>query len=361
MPRLKVNLSHEIEYLSIFSENDKLDEKLEPKLPKELLLKMHHYMLLGRLMDERMLALQRQGRLGTFAPIRGQEASQVGPVAALEDTDWVVPAFREHAALFMRGIPIENLLLVYGGFYQGNEMSPDFRTLPNAVPVGTQPLHAAGIAYASKYKKEDRVAMVFFGEGATSEGDFHEAMNFAQVYKAPTIFVCQNNQWAISVPRGAQTSSETIAQKALAYGMPGIQVDGNDVLATYVAAKEAVDRARRGEGPTLIENVTYRMSVHTTADDPKRYRTKEEVERWEHCDPIPRIQRYLIQKNILTEQDLPKIEEEIKTEIQRAVDAYEAKSNELANDSITMFDHLYAEMPPYLKEQRDALEAELNE
>lgn len=361
MPRLKINLLHEIEYLSIYDENDNLDEELEPKIPKELLLKLHRSMLLGRLTDERMLALQRQGRLGTFAPIRGQEASQIGPTAALESDDWMVPAFRENAALIMRGVPIENLLLVYGGFYQGNEINPNLKTLPSSIPVGTQILHAAGLGYSIKYRKQDRVAMVFFGEGATSEGDFHEAMNFAQVFKCPTIFVCQNNQWAISLPRGAQTGSETIAQKALAYGMPGIQVDGNDVLATYVAAKQAVDRARAGEGPTLIENVTYRMSLHTTSDDPKRYRSKEEVERWEKCDPITRMQKYLIRKGILAEKDFPVMEEEIKGEIQRAVDVYEAKSTELGNEYLTMFDHMYAEMPPYLKEQRDALASELKE
>jgi pyruvate dehydrogenase E1 component alpha subunit len=361
MPRLKINLSHEIEYLSIYDENDNLDESLEPKISKDTLLKIYRSMLMGRLLDERMLALQRQGRIGTFAPVRGQEASLIGPVAALRDNDWLVPAFREHPALVMRGVPIENILLTYGGFYQGLEMSPDSTNMPPAVPVGSQPLHAAGIGYAIKYRKEDGVAMVFFGEGATSEGDFHEAMNFAVVYNCPTVFVCQNNHWAISVPRGAQTGSETIAQKALAYGMPGIQVDGNDFLATYSAAQQAIERARKGEGPTLIENVTYRMGVHTTADDPKRYRDAGEVERWEKCDPITRIQQYLLRKKILTEKDLPVIEEEIKAEIQRAIDAYEAKTGELANDSITMFDHLFAEMPAYLKEQRDLLEAELKD
>ena len=245
MPRLKVDLSHEIEYLSIYDENDNLDEELEPKLTKEKLLEIHHYMLYGRLLDERMLALQRQGRIGTFAPIKGQEASQIGPTAALEPDDWFIPAFREHAAQVMRGFPLENLLLVYGGFYQGNRADRELHNLPNAVPVGTQTLHAAGIGYAIKYRKEDRVALVFFGEGATSEGDFHEAMNFAAVYKCPTIFVCQNNHWAISLPRKVQTGSNTIAQKAIAYGMPGIQVDGNDVLATYSAAKQAIDRAAR--------------------------------------------------------------------------------------------------------------------
>jgi len=355
MPRMKIDLPNQIEYLTIFDEDGNLDEKLEPKLDEVLLLKIHHAMFLGRLLDERMLNLQRQGRIGTFATIRGQEASQVGPVAALRESDWMVPAFREHAAQVMRGLPIENMLLLYGGFYQGFQLEKDIRTLPNAVPVGTQTLHAVGLGYAIKYRKEDDVVLVFFGEGATSEGDFHEAMNFAEVYDCPVVFVCQNNQWAISLPREAQTGSKTIAQKALAYGMPGIQVDGNDFLATYLATKEAIDRARAGEGPTFIENVTYRMSLHTTADDPTRYRSEEEVERWEKCDPISRVQNYLKMKGILTDVKIETIREEILEEIQSAVDRYEKRVEELENDHLTIFDHMYEELPPYLAEQRDEL------
>lgn len=361
MPREKIDLPHQIEYLSIYDENDNLDEELEPKIIEELLLKMHRAMFLGRLLDERMLNLQRQGRIGTFATIRGQEASQIGPVAALRESDWLVPAFREHAAQVMRGVPIENLLLVYGGFYQGNYMEENIFTLPNAVPVGTQTLHAVGLAYSIKYRKEDGVVMVFFGEGATSEGDFHEAMNFAEVYDCPVVFVCQNNQYAISVPRKMQTESKTIAQKALAYGMPGIQVDGNDFLATYLAAKEAIEKARQGEGPYFIENVTYRLSLHTTADDPKRYRSEEEVSRWEKCDPIPRIQNYLKKKGILTDEKIENIKEEILEEIQAAVDRYEKRSEELTNEQLSMFEHIYDEIPPYLAQQRDELAKELEE
>lgn len=361
MPRMKIDLPYQIEYLTIFDEDGNLDEDLDPKIEEEKLLEIHRAMFRGRLLDERMLNLQRQGRIGTFATIRGQEASQVGPVAALRETDWMVPAFREHAAQMMRGLPIENLLLLYGGFYQGGDLEKDIYTLPNAVPVSTQTLHAAGIGYSIKYRQEDGVVLVFFGEGATSEGDFHEAMNFAEVFDCPVVFVCQNNQWAISVPREVQTESKTIAQKAMAYGMPGIQVDGNDFLATYLATKEAVDRARAGEGPSFIENVTYRLSLHTTADDPKRYRSEEEVERWEKCDPIPRVQNYLKMKDILTDEKIEKIREEILEEIQAAVDRYEKKVEELANEQLTMFDHIYAEMPPYLAEQRDELANELGE
>jgi TPP-dependent pyruvate/acetoin dehydrogenase alpha subunit len=196
--------------------------------------------------------------------------------------------------------------------------------------------------------------MAFFGDGATSEGDFHEALNFAGVLQTPTVFVCQNNQWAISVPRSRQTRSETLAQKALAHGVPGLQVDGNDVLAVYQAATEAVDRARAGDGPTLIENVTYRLSLHTTADDPKRYRTEEEVEEWEKRDPIPRFQQYLKDKGILSDERIEEVEEEIQAEIREAVEASENRMKELAEEPVVMFDHLYEEMPAYLQEQREA-------
>jgi pyruvate dehydrogenase E1 component alpha subunit len=202
--------------------------------------------------------------------------------------------------------------------------------------------------------------MVFFGDGATSEGDFHEGLNFAGVYQAPAVFVCQNNQWAISIPRAKQTRSETIAQKALAYGIPGIQVDGNDVLAVYAAAQEAVHRARSGGGPALIECVTYRMSVHTTADDPRRYRTDAEVADWRRKDPIARFQKYLTDKGLLSAEKIAAIEAEVLDEIQAAVDSAETRMEALG-DPMDMFDHLYAELPPGLKAQKEALAAELSE
>ncbi len=360
MPKYKIKIPSHIDYLSILDEHGNLDKDLDPHIPDDEVMRIHKAMLLGRRLDERMLNLQRQGRIGTFAPLRGQEASQIGPVAALRKDDWLVPAFREHAALVMRGVPIEKILLVYGGFYQGNQMNEELYTLPVAVPVGTQPLHAVGLAYSIKYRKEDRAALVFFGEGATSEGDFHEAMNFASVYQVPVVFVCQNNHYAISIPRESQTGSETIAQKAVAYGMPGIQVDGNDFMATYAATKEALERARTGGGPTLIENVTYRLSVHTTSDDPKRYRPEEEVEQWENCDPIPRIQNFLMTKGLMDDEKILALEEEIKNEIQAGVDRYEALTKSLADDHLSMFDHLYASMPKNLEEQKEELIAELS-
>jgi pyruvate dehydrogenase E1 component alpha subunit len=358
MPRKKINLQHKVEYLSVLDEKGNLDKKLEPKIPDELLLKLHRAMLLGRRFDERVLSLQRQGRIGTFAPISGQEASQLGAVAVLEPDDWFVPSFRETAAELWRGRSMESVILGFGGYSEAARTKEKPHNVPVAVPVASQVPHAAGIGWAIKYRKEKNVVMTFFGDGGTSEGDFHEGMNFAGVYQAPVVFVCQNNQWAISVPRFRQTHSETLAQKALAYGMPGIQVDGNDVLAVYAAAKEAVDRARSGNGPTLLECVTYRMMMHTTADDPKRYRKDEEVEGWRKKDPIDRFQKYLKTKKVLTEKKIEDLEEEIKAQVQAAVEAAEEEIKSLT-DPLVMFDHVYEEMLPHLAAQKEELTQEL--
>ncbi|MGC9523258.1 MAG: pyruvate dehydrogenase (acetyl-transferring) E1 component subunit alpha [Anaerolineae bacterium] len=358
MPREVMEIPYEIEHLSILDEEGNVDEALEPDLPDDFLLDLHRWMLLGRRFDERMLRLQRQGRIGTFAPIKGQEASNVGATAALRDSDWMVIAFRETAGELMRGRSMVNTLLYYGGFNEGGMIEEGVNNLPVSIPVGSQNLHAVGLGWAMKYRGTDDVAMTFFGDGATSQGDFHEALNFAGVFKTPTVFVCQNNHWAISVPRSKQTASQTIAQKAVAYGVPGIQVDGNDVLAMYVAATEAVERARAGEGPTLIEAVTYRMSVHTTADDPSRYRADEEVEKWEKRDPIDRFQIYLKNKGLLDDEKIGALEEEIDQEIRAAVEEAEERMSGSV-DALKMFDHIYAEPHDYLLEQRQELAEEL--
>ncbi len=357
MPKTDIDLPYKVQHLSILDENGQLDKELEPKISSELLLKLYRAMVLSRRFDERMLTLQRQGKIGTFAPIKGQEA-QVGAVAVLEPEDWLVPSFREMPSEVWRGKKMEHILALFGGYNEGGEIPEGFNNLPVAIPVGSQTLHAAGIAYAIKYKKQKHVAMTFFGDGATSEGDFHEALNFAAVFQVPAIFVCQNNQWAISVPRSRQTRSKTLAQKALAYDLPGIQVDGNDVLAVYAAAKEAVDRARAGDGPTFIECVTYRMSVHTTADDPKRYRTDEEVEEWVRRDPITRFEKYLRKKKLLTDDKIKTLEEEVTSEIKEAVARWEDFTRKTP-DPLTMFEHLFEELPPYVAQQREELKAEL--
>jgi pyruvate dehydrogenase E1 component subunit alpha len=356
MPREAINLPYQVDYLSILDEKGNLDEALEPDLADDLLLRLHRTMLLARRLDERMLRLQRQGRLGTFAPVKGQEAAQIGAVAALRPSDWMVPSFRESAAGLWRGQTIESLLLTYGGFYQGNTVADAGHNFPMAVPVGTQLLHAVGLGYAIAYRQQDEVVIVFFGDGATSEGDFAEALNFAGVWQTPVVFLCQNNGWAISLPRAGQTRTQTLAQKALAFGLPGIQVDGNDVLAVYSAVQEAVERARSGNGPTLIECVTYRLAVHTTADDPSKYRSDEEVAAWETREPLPRFQAYLKGKQLLSDAALESLEAEIEAELREAVQRVEQQQEQLAGEALSLFDHIYADMPAYLQEQRQELD-----
>ena len=360
MPRKKITISEKVEYLSILNEKGQLDKKLEPDIGKDVLLKLHRFMVLARKFDERLLNLQRQGRIGTFPPIKGQEAAQLGTIAHLRANDWMVPAFRETAAELWRGKSLESIIIYNNGFAEGIDIPEDRNDLPISVPVGSQIIHAVGLGWAAKYRQKDDVAMTFFGDGATSEGDFHEGLNFAAVFQAPVVFVCQNNHWAISMPLSKQTRSKTLAQKALAYGMPGIQVDGNDILAVFAAAQEAVQRARSGDGPTLIECVTYRLMMHTTADDPRRYRTDEEVEKWSKRDPLPRFQKYLMDKGLLSGDKLNEIESEIMEEIQAAVEGAE-KQMAAFGDPMDMFDHAYAEMPPYLKEQKADLARELSE
>ena len=353
MPRKAIDIPDKIEYISILNENGEVDKALEPEISEELLLGLYRTLHLARKFDERLLSLQRQGRIGTFPPISGQEAAHLGAAATLLPSDWFVPAFRETAAEIWRGRSLASIILYNNGFSEGIGIPENSNDLPISVPVGSQILHAVGLAWAARYRQTDSVAMAFFGDGATSEGDFHEGLNFASVFKAPAIFVCQNNHWAISIPRSKQTRSKTLAQKALAYGMPGIQVDGNDILAVYVAAQEAVNRARTGEGPTLIECVTYRMAVHTTADDPKRYRSEEEVARWKKRDPITRFQNYLIDKGFISEDKIADLDSGVEEEIQSAIDRAEGQMKSLGNP-VDMFEHAYAEMPPYLKEQKEA-------
>src|SRR6266540_1837997 len=352
MPRTPLEPRFTIEHLSILDSDGNLDAALEPEIPAEELKRLHRAMLLGRRLDERMVKLQRQGRIGTFAPIKGQEAAQIGSVATLQPTDWTVPSFRETAVMLWRGWPIEKLLLLFAGYLEGGQPGPQQRDLPIAIPVATQLPHAVGLAYAAQYRGDDAVVMTFFGDGATSEGDFHEAMNFAGVWHVPIVFVCQHNQWAISVPVKKQTHSRTLAQKALAYGFPGLQVDGNDVLAVYAASREAVDRARGGGGPTLVECVTYRLGVHTTADDPTKYRSEEEVKAWERKEPLTRFSAYLEKKNLLE----PGLEQQVDEEIARGVAAFEATP---PADPLGIFAHVYAEPPPHLRAERAEMEERL--
>jgi len=339
-----------VSYLQILDETGKVDTSLEPALDDAELIRLYRGMMHAREGDQRMLKLQRQGRIGTFGPCTGQEASVCGPTLAMTDRDWFVGAFRELGGRLMRGDSFTDYLLFHNGYEEGSTLAAERRTLPFSIIVGSQCLHAAGLGYAMKYKGEKDAAVVtFFGDGATSEGDFHEAMNFAAVWQAPVVFVCQNNQWAISIPRENQTRSETLAQKAIAYGMPGVQVDGNDALATYAATREALDRAYSGGGPTLIEAVTYRMMMHTTADDPTKYRSDDEVDGWRARDPLTRFRTYLEGKGIWNDDLQAGLETELKAEINAAVEAFEART-EFKPD--VAFDYVYGTSHPEIDRQR---------
>ena len=313
---------------------------------------LYEEMVFIRAADDKFLKLQRQGRMGTYPAIKGQEACQVPVAHALEKQDWVVPAFRETAIMHFHGVPLHQIFQYWGGFEIGSKMPDGVNVLPVSIPVGTHMLHAVGIAWAAKMRSEKTVAVPYFSDGATSEGDFHEAMNLASVFKTATVFFCQNNQYAISTPRVKQTVSKTIAQKAAAYQMLGMQVDGNDALAVFAVAREAVTRARNGEGPFLIEAITYRQGDHTTADDATKYRSKEEDAHWAARDPIVRMRGYLATRNLWNEAWQKEIEERATAKIQEAVALYEATP---LPPSSKVFEHIYAEKPVHLREQ----EAEL--
>ena len=354
----KVIANFEVRYVQIMDEKSNVDEKLLPKLGKPALQQMYASMVLARKFDEQALKLQRQGRIGTYASHQGQEASQIGSAAAFSSKEWIFPSFRENAALIALGVPMHLLYAYWGGDERGSRTPDKFRDFPVSIPVGSQPLHAVGAAWAAKLKGSDEAMVVYFGDGATSEGDFHEAMNFAGVFKAPVVFICQNNQYAISVPREKQTASQTLAQKAIAYGFEGVQVDGNDVFAVYKATKEALDKAKRGEGPTMIECITYRLQDHTTADDASRYRSKDEVEEWKNKEPLGRFEKYLLKEKIITEKDVEKISADAVKKVDKAVEEYEAMPAPAPTD---MFDYLFAELPFRLSEQRAYLEQMVKE
>lgn len=291
-------------------EGNIIDKNLVPDITDKQLLKMYKMMLLARVLDIKSLQYQRQGRMLTYAPNQGQEATQVGSIAASETRDWLVPAFRELGAWLYKGVPVEQIFLYWYGNELGSKFPEDVKMLPIAVPIASQLPHAVGIGMASNIKGEDEVTIAYVGDGGTSQGEFSEALNFAGVFNTPTIFIISNNQYAISVPRESQTKAKTLAQKAIAFGIPGIQVDGNDILAVYAATKEAVDRARSGGGPTLIEAITYRLGPHTTSDDPTIYREDSEVEEWRAKDPLIRFKKYLIDNNLWDDERDEKQQEE---------------------------------------------------
>ena len=319
-------------------------------VPGEDILRLYGAMVTARVFDRKCSALQRQGRLATYAQFEGQEAAQIGAAAALEGRDWMVGSYRDAAAMSFHGFPWMNLILGRTGDERGGRTPEGVNVLPPSITVGGHMIHAVGIAWAERLKGSDAVAMTLFGDGATSEGDFHEAMNFAGVYGLPVVFVCQNNGWAISQPTSMQTAAEALADKAVGYGMPGVQVDGNDVVAMLDASSRAVRRARAGGGPTLIEALTYRMGPHTTADDHLRYREAEDIEEWRTKDPLDRAK-------VLLDEHLglwsPEWEEAIAANASDRVEAAVAEAEALAPlEFDDIFDAMFETVTPPLDAQR---------
>ncbi len=330
-------------------------EKLE--LSEKSLLEIYRWMTLVRLLDSRLLALQRQGRIGFYGVATGEEAAVIGSAYALKPEDWIFPALRQGGAALMRGMPLTLYIAqCYGhslDVQKGRQMPCHYSYKPAhfvawSSCIGTQLPHAVGAAWAAKLKRDPIVVMAYLGDGATSEGDFHVAMNFAGVFKVPVVFFCQNNQWAISVPFSRQTAAENIAVKAKAYGFAGIQVDGNDALAVYRVVKEAVEKARAGGGPTLIEAITYRLEGHSSSDDPSRYRDPKEVEEWRKRDPIVRFRKHLELRGLWDEKREAHLQEELAAQITQAIKAVEAVPPPPLE---TLFEDVYAQMPPHLEEQ----------
>lgn len=339
-----------VQYISAEGQLTTDGRKAWEQLSDQLKIQFYRWMTFVRLFDRKMIVLQRQGRMGTYAPLEGQEAAQVGSALALTDQDWVFPTYREHGVALTIGFPLTHVLLYWAGRVEGCKPVSNLRYLPPAVPIATQIPHAVGAAWAAKLKKEQTVAVAYFGDGATSEGDFHEGCNFAGVFQLPVILFCQNNGYAISVPFSRQSAAKTVAERALAYRFPGIRVDGNDVLAVYMVTSQAVKRAREGRGPTLIEAVTYRKGPHTTADDPSRYRPREEVKHWSRqFDPLTRYQLLLKNFQLLTDSEEEAWELECKRRIEQAIKEMESLTSPPPTH---LFAHVFSDLPPALHKQR---------
>jgi pyruvate dehydrogenase E1 component alpha subunit len=346
------------EMLQILDEKGQVKPDLEPKLEDPDLKRIYSLMVMTRAADLKALKLQRQGRMGTFAPSLGQEACQVGSAFAVQKKDWVLPYFRDLGTFMTLGLPLKNYYLYWMGNEAGMHIPPELNLLTISVPVSTHLPHAVGIAMAAKIKKEEAAVVAYFGDGATSEGDFNEALNFAGALKTPNVFICVNNQYAISLPVSKQTAAKTLAQKAIAFGFAGIRVDGNDVLAMYAATKEALEKARSGGEPTLIEAFTYRMGDHTTSDDASRYRTKGEVEEWAKKDPVERYKLYLKNKGLWDEAFESQAQKEADNLVSQAVEQAENTPSPGLDD---LFIYTYKNMTDDLTEELSELQAFLKE
>jgi len=351
---LKTVYHADVQYLQILDEQGKLDASLaQDTLSDDDVTALYEQMVIGREFDEAAFKLQRSGRMGTFPQNKGHEATALGAAKALrKGVDYIVGYYRENSALFLHGLPMHYVLLHWMGDERGNAVPKNVAMNPICLAIGTQTLHAVGIAWAFKLRKEDRAVLCFLGEGATSTGDFHEAMNFASIQKVPLVFCCTNNQWAISVPCSRQTAAQTFAQKALAYGMPTMQVDGNDIFAVYKAHRDALQRARAGQGPSFIESLTYRLGDHTTADDARRYRSAEELEAATARDPILRTRKFLESRNRWSSEQQERLEQRSKVIVREAIDAALGIAKP---DVADLFDFTFAQLPPELERQKQTL------
>jgi pyruvate dehydrogenase E1 component alpha subunit len=354
MPRETI-ANFAIDRVQVLAPDGSVDSDLDPDLDEDRLLELYWTMKRSRRLDERAVALQRRGELGTYAPAIGQEAAQVGSAAALSETDWMVTSFRETPAYLARGTPPHMLLWYAMGMEEGSAVPREARNMPPSIPVGSQALHAAGLGWAQHIAGEDAATLCYFGDGATSEGDVYEALNLSGVFDAHAVFLCQNNQYAISVPRAKQTRAETLAQKAVAAGIEGVQVDGNDVLGTYAVTRDALASARDGD-PVLVEAVTYRRSLHTTSDDPSVYRTEDEEVEWEPRDPIARFETYLRDRDVLTDERIEEIEASIEDDLRSEIERANEGRREV--DPADMFDYAFETPTPELERQRAAFGGE---
>lgn len=335
---------------SVIDDNGNLIEANKKiSFSNDKLIDIYKKMLFARQADLKAVNYQRQGRMYTYPPNLGQEAISVAAGLVVTDEDWVVPAFRELALWLEKGVSLKEIFMIFRGDEWGSHFQAAKRILPISVPIASQLVHATGLGYSLKYNKEKNVVFAFVGDGGTSEGDFHEALNFAAVWKVPVIFIIQNNQFAISVPVSEQTASKNLAIKSQAYGIPGIKVDGNDVFAMYQVLRESKDYAVEGKGPVLIEAVTYRKGAHTTSDDPSRYRSKEEENEWGKKDPLSRLQSYLNTLKILDKID----EEKLKNEFNKKIDLEFEQAENVEYKLDDVFDYNYTEIPEELKKQKE--------
>ncbi|UOF92141.1 pyruvate dehydrogenase (acetyl-transferring) E1 component subunit alpha [Fodinisporobacter ferrooxydans] len=345
------NVDETFQPLQVLSTDGKvIDEANMPALSDDQLRELMRRMVFTRIWDQRAIALNRQGRLGFYAPVAGQEASMIGSEFALNKEDFILPGYRDIPQLVWHGMPLYQAFLYSRGHQHGGQLPQDVNVLMPQIIIGAQIVEAAGVALGYKLRNEKRVAITYTGDGGSSQGDFYEGLNFAGAYQAPAIFVVQNNRFAISVPLEKQTKAETIAQKAVAAGIPGVQVDGMDVLAVYKAVKDAADRGRNGEGATLIECLTYRFGPHTLAgDDPTRYRTKEQESEWEQKDPLTRFRKYLESKKLWSEEDETQVIEEAKQAVAEAI----KQADETPAMTVSgLIDSMFETLPESLKEQK---------